>query len=99
MFFSLSFLFLDYINDGMYGSFNCITFDHATVTPKVLLRNQVYYYESPVPEEAHPCSIWGPTCDSIDCISKQTYLPKLEVGDWLYFKNMGAYTICAASQL
>jgi len=24
-------------------------------------------------------------------------LPKLEVGDWLVFRNMGAYTVAAAS--
>ena len=24
-------------------------------------------------------------------------LPKLKVGDWLYFENMGAYTMAAAS--
>jgi len=45
------------------------------------------------------CSVWGPTCDGIDCVSPQTRLPRaLEVGDWLGFRNMGAYTICAASQ-
>lgn len=24
---------LDYVNDGMYGSFNCILFDHQKVHP------------------------------------------------------------------
>jgi len=47
-----------------------------------------------------PCSVWGPTCDSIDCVSKLSYLPtkQLRVGDWLRWESMGAYTICAASQ-
>ena len=50
-------------------------------------------------EEKQRCSIWGPTCDSIDCVSTKTTLPSgLRVGDWLGFDNMGAYTICAASQ-
>ncbi|EPQ31589.1 uncharacterized protein PFL1_00922 [Pseudozyma flocculosa PF-1] len=45
-----------------------------------------------------PCSIWGPTCDSIDCVRELAHLPRgLEVGDWLVYENMGAYTICAAS--
>ena len=45
-----------------------------------------------------PCSVWGPTCDSIDCVRELTHLPRgLEVGDWLVYENMGAYTICAAS--
>jgi ornithine decarboxylase len=44
-------------------------------------------------------SIWGPTCDSIDCVCSVAMLPRgLRVGDWLAFDNMGAYTICAASQ-
>ena len=28
--------FMYYLNDGVYGSFNCIMFDHAVVTPKPL---------------------------------------------------------------
>lgn len=46
------------------------------------------------------CSVWGPTCDSIDCVQPLASLPTelLKVGDWLRWKNMGAYTICAASQ-
>jgi ornithine decarboxylase len=44
-------------------------------------------------------SVWGPTCDSIDCVCPTTMLPEgLGVGDWLAFDNMGAYTVCAASQ-
>ena len=33
-------------------------------------------------------TIFGPTCDSIDVISRSVLLPKLKVGDWLYFQNM-----------
>ncbi|KAG0301167.1 hypothetical protein BGZ98_008564 [Dissophora globulifera] len=66
-----------YINDGMYGSFNCIMFDHQ---PRGV------------------ASVWGPTCDSIDRIAANARLPLMETGDWLYFENMGAYTITAASQ-
>lgn len=43
-------------------------------------------------------SVWGPTCDSIDLVTPLCKLPSaLDVGDWLGFDNMGAYTICAAS--
>ncbi|KAJ3290194.1 hypothetical protein HK104_006947 [Borealophlyctis nickersoniae] len=89
--------FMYYVNDGMYGSFNCITFDHATVTPRVLTRSNAYHYKQAPVEAEFPCSIWGPTCDSIDCIGKNFCLPELQVGDWLYFERMGAYTMCAAS--
>lgn len=41
--------------------------------------------------------LWGPTCDSVDCIKRDFSFPELEVGEWLLFKNMGAYTMTAAS--
>lgn len=28
--------FMYYINDGIYGSFNCVVYDHAVVTPRTL---------------------------------------------------------------
>lgn len=45
----------------------------------------------------YPCSIWGPTCDGLDRIVEQCDLPDLQVGDWLVFENMGAYTVAASS--
>jgi ornithine decarboxylase len=122
--------YMYYVNDGIYGSFNCLLFDHAILTPKVLTsngrlliadsstfvsttmaaaadninnhggdtdmkkmmasmnNNRLDHFES---------SLWGPTCDSIDCISKKVYLPELQIGDWISFENMGAYTTAAAS--
>jgi len=81
--------YMYYVNDGVYGSFNCLVFDHAVVIPETLKEDS--------DETLFPSSIWGPTCDSMDCISKTAYLPKVEVGEWLYFRNMGAYTGAAAS--
>jgi len=83
--------FLYYCNDGVYQSFNCMMFDHYNPEALVLTstgENQVEHFKS---------TIFGPTCDSMDCIGKDIDLPELEVGDWLYFKNMGAYTVAAAS--
>ncbi|KAF8799053.1 hypothetical protein BYT27DRAFT_7201957 [Phlegmacium glaucopus] len=86
-----------YINDGVYGAFNCILFDHQVVHPYVLSLNGSFHISASEP--THMSSVWGPTCDSIDCVSPSTELPRaLQVGDWLGFDNMGAYTICAASQ-
>ncbi|KAI8098967.1 ornithine decarboxylase [Halteromyces radiatus] len=90
--------YMYYVNDGMYGAFNCILFDHQVVVPHVLSKNGRYVYGQKLNETEYECSIWGPTCDSIDCLNKSTRLPLLEEGDWLYYENMGAYTICAASQ-
>lgn len=81
--------FLYYINDGVYGSFNCIFFDHCTPKPQLVNAKDR--------TELYKCTLFGPTCDSIDCVAKDIELPELEVGDWLFFKNMGAYTVAAAS--
>jgi ornithine decarboxylase len=44
-------------------------------------------------------SIWGPTCDGIDVISQSCVFPDvIDVGDWLYFEGMGAYTKCSATR-
>lgn len=79
-----------YVNDGVYGSFNCILYDHAHCLPILP--------KKPKPDEVmYPCSIWGPTCDGLDRIVEQCTLPDLQVGDWLIFENMGAYTVTASS--
>lgn len=41
--------------------------------------------------------IWGPTCDSLDILEQNVMMPRLEVGQWLFYENMGAYTQVAAS--
>jgi len=81
--------FLYYVNDGVYQSFNCIFFDHYHPKPLVFAPGNR--------TEEFKCTIFGPTCDSMDCIAKDIVLPELEVGEWLYFKCMGAYTTAAAS--
>jgi len=88
--------YMYYVNDGVYGSFNCILFDHAVVTPKVFMRSDSRYTDVE-DKELFLSSIWGPTCDSMDCIAKTALLPELNIGDWMMFEYMGAYTLCAAS--
>lgn len=79
-----------YVNDGVYGSFNCIFFDHAH--PKPIL------HKKPSPDQLfYNSSLWGPTCDGLDQIAEHLQLPELQVGDWLLFDNMGAYTVAASS--
>jgi len=90
-----------YVNDGVYGNMNCILFDHQTPEAHVLThRGEFLYGEHHHPEknQNYTVSIWGPTCDGLDCISKETQLShNVTVGDWLYFPNLGAYTSAAAS--
>eukprot|EP01068_Selenidium_serpulae_P011752 Selendium_serpulae@DN5719_c0_g1_i3.p1 len=79
-----------YINDGIYGSFNCLIYDHATIEAEILLSNADI-------SNLQRSNVFGQTCDGLDCILKDVLLPRLEVGDWLMFRNMGAYTSSAAS--
>lgn len=83
-----------YVNDGVYGSFNNIMYDHAVLPPPTIYRKDG---EIKNDEKTYECSIWGPTCDSMDCLTNKMELPELNIGDWLSFDNMGAYTFAAAS--
>ena len=93
-----------YINDGLYGSFNCVLYDHATVACEVVHRGTVATsVGTTVTDDGksaggeRACSVWGPTCDGIDCVLHDAKLPELQVGAWLAFRDMGAYTACAGS--
>lgn len=78
-----------YINDGVYGSFNCLLYDHQEVYPQSLKGRSGMKLTS--------SSIWGPTCDGLDQVSSDVLLPEMKVGDWIIFENMGAYTLPVAS--
>jgi ornithine decarboxylase len=77
-----------YINDGVYGSFNCLLYDHQHVTPMPLRNGH---------GKMIPSSIWGPTCDGLDQVVENVLMHEMELGDWIIFENMGAYTIPVAS--
>ncbi|PIO14668.1 hypothetical protein AB205_0035130 [Aquarana catesbeiana] len=79
-----------YVNDGIHGSFNLISrfkWEMRIVRKK----------KSKSDEKFYSSSIWGPTCDGKDCIIEQCDLPELQEGDWILFKNMGAYTVVCSS--
>ena len=81
-----------YINDGVYASFNCLFYDHAECTPVLIDRDDGDCDE----RELYKSSIWGPTCDGLDLVNKEIMLPELDIGAYMVFKNMGAYTISGA---
>jgi ornithine decarboxylase len=79
-----------YINDGVYGSFNCLLYDHQVVKPILL--------QKPIDEsKKFSTTIWGPTCDALDQILVNIPMPNVNIGDFMVFENMGAYTIPVAS--
>ncbi|TDZ39963.1 Ornithine decarboxylase [Colletotrichum spinosum] len=96
--------YMVYVNDGLYGNFSSIMFDHQHPVAKVLRSGPATLYDCP---SANACpdgegirySVWGPTCDGIDRITETiSFEHELDVGDWLYFEDMGAYTKCSATK-
>ncbi len=77
-----------YLDDGLYGSYSGQLYDHARY-PVEPLRNG---------GERLPAVLAGPTCDSIDVIAENLMLPKLEPGDLIIGRSMGAYTWASASE-
>ena len=80
--------FIYYLNDGIYGSFNCIMFDHAKPVVCPFNERDGQKYRS---------KLFGPTCDSIDLVADGVLLPELAIGEWAYVEGFGAYTTAAAS--
>lgn len=79
-----------FIDDGLYGSFNCVLYDHQVVRPLPLKEHG---------ENTSISSVWGPTCDGFDQVISSMLLPTgLAVGDWLVWEEMGAYTLASAGQ-
>ena len=75
-----------YIDDGVYGAFSGRLFDHCD-----------YRLISDRRGRRGRCVVAGPTCDSIDVVSRDQVLPRLDVGDLLLVPGMGAYTSASAT--
>ena len=81
-----------YLNDGVYGNFASLIFDHQAAAPRILSKRDAG-------TRSTEYSLWGPSCDGIDRITESSVLHgTLDVGDWLYFEAMGAYTKCCATR-
>jgi ornithine decarboxylase len=77
-----------YLDDGVYGSYNGVFFDHAHYPIESLKQGG----------ELKASVLAGPTCDSIDVIAENILLPRLKVGDLIIGRAMGAYTWAASSE-
>jgi ornithine decarboxylase len=77
-----------YISDSLYGSFNCILYDHA----KPVVETYKTYKS-----DLRKSRVFGSTCDGMDEILPEVYLPDMEVNDWMIFEKMGAYTTAAST--
>ncbi|KAI9912263.1 hypothetical protein PsorP6_008844 [Peronosclerospora sorghi] len=84
--------YMYFVNDGLYASFNCMVYDHPSVQP-VIMSDAA----SPADIPMFKASLWGPTCDGMDCIMKEIEMPLMDIGQWIVFPSMGAYTCAAGS--
>ncbi len=74
-----------YLDDGVYGDFSGLVFDHAKYEFRTLVKTQKF-----------ASILAGPTCDSFDTISLSVDLPELDVGSIVYVQNIGAYSCASA---
>merc|ERR1711957_300456 len=100
--------FMYYVSDGAYGTFNCIFFDNWKFQN---IQNLTYLTQDEESSEftlkdkddikfdkKFSSTIWGPTCDSLDCLTKNSPMPELRIGDWIIFEDFGAYTISSGCE-
>lgn len=77
-----------HINDGVYHTFSGVVYDHW-----------IPNFQSAKRGKKEVCAVVGPTCDSFDKISLSEQLPgNLEIGDYLYTENIGAYSIASSTR-
>lgn len=83
-----------WISDGLYGSMNCIIYDHHVPNYETLRIQRSLSNPIDANEES---IVWGSTCDSYDKVMENAKLPpNLEVGDFIQFNQFGAYTLSGA---
>ena len=80
-----------WVTDGVYGSMNCLLYDHAKISTRPL------HVVSAGGGARAVSTVFGPTCEGLDTVLRDVPLPHLENGDWLLFPSMGAYTVSAGS--
>ena len=85
-----------FVNDTVHGSFKWYDLNEglpiyfkSSASNKETDDNDTLFYKT---------SVAGTSCDSCDFLFKDSYMPELEIGDFLIFKNMGSYTkTCAVN--
>lgn len=82
-----------WISDGLYGSFNCIMYENQRPAAVAIRKDMGSESDDAI---CKPSIVWGPTCDSTDCVAQDLMLPELATGDHLVFFDAGAYTLSGA---
>ncbi|KAM8977367.1 ornithine decarboxylase-like [Pelodytes ibericus] len=85
--------YLYYLNDGLFGSFLDVHLQTREIKLHPILENDI----DPA-QPLHPSTLWGPSCADIDVLLNDIDLPELNIGDWIMFQNIGAYSISMSTQ-
>lgn len=88
-----------YQNDGVYGNFMNVMIEKEVLTPELVAKkgwkqrarsSEKNKTVNGVARQTYCYSIWGPTCDSVDCVAPEVDMDsEVQVGDWLKYRNMG----------
>ncbi|KAL3483833.1 putative ornithine decarboxylase [Aspergillus germanicus] len=101
-----------YQNDGVYGNFMNVIMEKERVVPRLYIHDMsrkakadclataaIENEEGKKSQHEYRYSIWGPTCDSIDCVAREAMFDsEVQVDDWLVYPDMGAYTMTTATR-
>ncbi|OMO96403.1 Ornithine/DAP/Arg decarboxylase [Corchorus olitorius] len=90
-----------WINDGIAGSMKFLQYDLDNLICTHLLANNGSSNNEKNPTskglKTYDSTVFGPTCDAADTVLEGFQLPDMQVGDWLVFHNLGAYSSCLGS--
>src|SRR5499427_366645 len=75
-----------YLDDGVYHTFSGVIFYHCR-----------YHLKSFREGPTQLCSVFGPTCDALDTISLAEQLPDMDLGEYVYSDNIGAYSAASST--
>ncbi|KAF9088608.1 hypothetical protein BGX27_002661 [Mortierella sp. AM989] len=103
--------YMYYLNDGIFGSFAAIKYFPRDCSPKALRSGGKFVYHQQKPRQQQKYQgelpyngthtkaiVWGPTLANPDCITMEATMPVLQNGDWVYYEDVGAYSIAVATE-
>jgi len=87
------------IPHGVQGVFKDVKLCGESFIPLPLQIERQSNERFPKPPQLYLSRVVGPSGDDIeDVVCESCLLPELDVGDWLVFDRMGAYTLSIASR-
>ncbi len=99
--------FMYYVDDGCYHGFSHVVLENAgSRLSRETTCNALFSCNSSgaddddsiAARELRPCTVWGPTCDALDCVTRIAMLPELHAGDFIVFENTGLEGLSYSTQ-